>query len=462
MPYKLFFKPAEHNGALADVIPFFENGTFHLFYLYDHRNPAKYGDGISWYRICTRDFVGFVDKGLAIPAGGPDALDHCAYTGGIIRFNDTYHIFYTGHNTYIKDKDYQNECIMHAVSDDLEHWTKLPEDTFFAPEGYCAGDFRDPFVYYDSFCHNFKMLVCARPVEGNAIRKGELIRFVSDDLKNWTFEKKFYAPRAFHTHECPDMFRIGDWWYLIFSEYSDDYTTKYRMSRSPEGPWICPPDDSLDGRAYYAAKTASDGNDRFLFGWIPTRHDNSDRLPWMWGGNLAVHKLVQRTDGTLRVTAPDSVLDAFVALASAPSFSLYNKYDYGEHVVFKRTCDCFSLSFVVNAHNGSNRFGVFVNKDDSTEKAFAFTFDMNKRTVEAGIRPAFPSGEFDNYHMSRPLPEGNTFDVTMIADNDVYVIYIGGETALSARCCGVQGDGIGIFSEFSDIDVDTVTLSTLH
>lgn len=461
MPYKLFFKPAEEKGALADVIPFFEDGTYHLFYLYDHRNPAKYGDGISWYRVCTEDFIKFDDKGMAISAGSRTDLDHCAYTGGIIKFNGLYHIFYTGHNVYIKDKDYQNECIMHAVSEDLSKWTKLPDDTFFAPEGYCAGDFRDPFVYYDSFSHSFKMLICARPREGAAIRKGELIRMTSDDLKLWNFEKKFYAPHAFHTHECPDMFRIGDWWYLIFSEYSDDYTTKYRMSHSSEGPWICPADDSFDGRAYYAAKTVSDGNDRFLFGWIPTRHENSDRLPWMWGGNLAVHKIVQHADGTLGVALPESIRNAFVKHASFPSFSLYNKYDCGEKILCERMDDCFSLSFNVHTHTGCNRFGITLNKSQSDDKSFAFVFDMNNRTVEVGTRPAFPAGEYDNYHMSRPLPEGNTFDVTLIADNDIYVIYIGGEIALSSRCCNTPGKEIGIFSEFSDIDVENITISTL-
>lgn len=461
MPYKLFFKPNEKKSALADVIPFYENGAFHLFYLCDHRDPAKYGDGISWHHICTTDFTTFTDMGIAIDAGGPEQLDHCAYTGGIIKHDGLYHIFYTGHNVNIKDTDYQNECIMHATSKDLVGWTKLPEDTFFAPEGYCAGDFRDPFVYRNPDGSGFNMLICARPLSGNAVRKGELLKMSSDDLKHWKFEKNFYAPRAFHTHECPDIFNIGEWWYLLFSEYSDDYTTKYRMSRSPEGPWLCPPNDSFDGRAYYAAKTAADGTNRFLFGWIPTRTENSDKLPWMWGGNLAVHRIIQKEDGTLGVTLPETIRNIFINQTILPSFSLYNKYDCGEKQLFKRANGCFSLSFTVNVHTNSKRFGIFINKDESKDKAFAFTFDLNKRSVEAGAHPAFPAGEYDNYHMSRPLPEGNSFDITLIADNDIYIVYIGEEVALSARCCNINGDGIGIFSEFSDIDVENIKISVI-
>ena len=56
-------------------------------------------------------------------------------------------------------------------------------------------------------------------------------------------------------HEMPDLFKIGDWWYHIVTEYSDRSKMVYRMSKSLEGPWIAPKDDAFDGRAYYAGRT---------------------------------------------------------------------------------------------------------------------------------------------------------------------------------------------------------------
>jgi beta-fructofuranosidase len=38
---------------------------------------------------------------------------------------------------------------MHAVSQDLKSWTKLEENTFYAPDGYEKDDFRDPFVLFE-------------------------------------------------------------------------------------------------------------------------------------------------------------------------------------------------------------------------------------------------------------------------------------------------------------------------
>lgn len=46
-------------------------------------------------------------------------------------------------------------------------------------------------------------------------------------------------------HEMPDLFKMGDWWYLITTEYSHASTQVYRMAKSLKGPWIAPDDDAL-------------------------------------------------------------------------------------------------------------------------------------------------------------------------------------------------------------------------
>lgn len=72
-------------------------------------------------------------------------------------------------------------------------------------------------------------------------------------------------------HEMPDLFKIGDWWYHIVTEYSDRSKMVYRMSKSLEGPWIAPKDDAFDGRSYYAGRTFELNGQRILFGWVATR-----------------------------------------------------------------------------------------------------------------------------------------------------------------------------------------------
>ena len=66
----------------------------------------------------------------------------------------------------------------------------------------------------------------------------------------------------------------------------------------------------LDSRAFYAAKTASDGTNRYIWGWTPYRtgatlHDKNinvgagDGNEPNWSGALVCHKIIQHTDGTL-------------------------------------------------------------------------------------------------------------------------------------------------------------------
>ena len=70
------------------------------------------------------------------------------------------------------------------------------------------------------------------------------------------------------------LFQMGEYWYLIFSTFSDQFTTHYRIGKSPNGPWIIPEDDVFDTRSDYAIKTASDGKRRYAFGWIASKYGN--------------------------------------------------------------------------------------------------------------------------------------------------------------------------------------------
>ena len=130
------------------------------------------------------------------------------------------------------------------------------------------------------------------------MRTGRTVLFTSKDLSEWHFEGDFWAPETFTMHEMPDLFKMGDWWYLLTTEYSERSKTVYRMSHSLNGPWSAPIDDAFDGRAYYAARSCSDGEHRYLFGWAATKTGADDMNSWDWGGTFVCHEVYQRPDGT--------------------------------------------------------------------------------------------------------------------------------------------------------------------
>lgn len=460
--YQFLFRPNAQGSAAADFIPFYHDGMFHLFYLFDHRDPARFGEGIAWHKVETADLVHFHDKGEMICAGSLTSLDLCAFTGGVIRAFGQYHIFYTGHNIHIHTHGYQNECIMHAVSDDLDHWVKLPEDTFYAPEGYDSCDFRDPFVYYDKDRSLYYMLLCARSVQREAcIRTGETIRMKSSDLKHWSFDRSVYAPDAFQTHECPDLFQIGKKWYLIFSEYSDRNITRYRISDSPDGPWLKPKDDAFDGRAFYAAKTASDGENRYLFGWVPTRADDCDNGNWMWGGNLVVHQLVQNPDGTLGIKPPRSVLSLHNAQRlSIPSLSVCADTRCDVRMLLDTMPASYRLCFTAVPESGCDQFGIVFARDSVSDRAYAIRFDLSAGILSVNRFPCFPQNEFSTYMLLRPIPKSASYSIQFLVDKDIAIVYVNDRIALSVRICDTHASGLGLFVSDGSVAFSHITVFT--
>ena len=63
--YTTFYKPA--TGWVGDPMPFYENGKFHIFYLYDARNTLPTFH--PWYKVTTTDFASFADNSEIIPTG---------------------------------------------------------------------------------------------------------------------------------------------------------------------------------------------------------------------------------------------------------------------------------------------------------------------------------------------------------------------------------------------------------
>ena len=213
-----------------------------------------------------------------------------------------YHIFYTGYNRDYPALGKPSQVLMHAYSDDLVTWHKTQDALTFTPqEGYDPDDWRDPWVIRDEENDQY-LLVLGTRLQGPKTRQtGRTVKFTSKDLKNWKFEGDFWAPDLYTMHEMPDLFKIGDWWYHIVTEYSDRSKMVYRMSKSLEGPWIAPKDDAFDGRSYYAGRTFELNGQRILFGWVATKDQDDDDNNFIVAGTFMAHEVYQREDGTLGV-----------------------------------------------------------------------------------------------------------------------------------------------------------------
>lgn len=463
---EFFYKP---KGAwAADFIPFYAEGKFQLFYLLDWRDEANHGEGTPWYRLSTTDFVHFEEHGEVIPRGKKDEQDLFIFTGSAIRGRDNrYHIFYTGHNHHLGETGKPIQAVMHAVSDDLQHWEKIPGHTFFAPtDRYEKNDWRDPYVFYNEETREYNMLLAARNISGIPRRRGLTALCTSKDLVKWHVADPFYAPDEYFTHECPDLFKMGDWWYLVFSEFTDLVATRYRMSRSLQGPWITPKNDTFDGHAFYAAKTASDGKNRFIFGWNPTRSDNSDSGGWNWGGNLVVHQIHQEANGELTVRLPDTVRKAFTPMAGASQptskeivIKSPRKFEYVAAGKMPYSC---RISTVVEYDPETRYFGCMLRSSDNGEEGYFLRIETHKSRLVFDMWPRAVAETNQMVELERPLTlkPGSPVTIELLIDGNKGVVYVNNSIAMNFRAYKFPEGNWGFFvsdgtAKFRNIELAT-------
>ena len=457
--YRLY--PAPEGGYVGDTMPFVtEDGTLELYYLYDTDHNGQGYHPI--YRFTTDDLVGYADDGMMLNFGLMSDPDPALGTGSVLRDREgLYHLFYTGHND-AGNGGVGKECVMHATSADRVNWEKRPEDTFFSPEGYSRDDFRDPEVFWVEAEGRYWMLIAAR----EAKLGGVVAKYTSPDLKDWTFEGPLYAPQAQYMLECPDLFRMGDTWYLT---YSWDCVTYYAIGESMNGPFAAPEDNILDGQGlmegngfvFYAAKTAQWNGNTYLCGWLGRAGLSADSGIYQWAGNVLNHQLVQHEDGTLGVRAPETFDDYFTEDSPFQAEAVEGQAAVeGDGITLSAADGEIALADMgVRAPTMLLECDVTLGADGCAGFAFGADETWTALCLDAGRNLLHYEGyeltELDDYPpmaVTRfDFSENPVHHVTLVCENEIVVMYIDDMKALSARIGhSTNGAHIGVFAEGSD------------
>lgn len=469
-----FYRP--QNAWAADFIPLYANGEFQLFYLLDWRDRQGHGEGTPWYRISTNDFVNFKEHGEMLKRGSETDQDLYVFTGSVIQAKDQFHIFYTGHNPHLREQGKPEQGVMHAVSNDMITWTKMPAQTFFAPaDKYEKNDWRDPFVFWNPDSNEYNMLLAARHRQGIPRRRGLTALCSSKNLAEWHVREPFYSPDLYFTHECPDLFKMGDWWYLLFSEFTDKVRTRYRMSRSLKGPWITPRRDDFDGHAFYAAKSASNGKSRFLFGWNPTRSEAKDTGTWDWGGNLVVHELFQEKNGELGVKIPKSVAGAFTNKEPVEFRLGSGKINYSNGVLTLNAQETFAaavagaqpdlcrISATAKFTTDTREFGIMFRTSDDLENSYYIRIEpLNERLV-FDRWPRNRAEVTQMVELERPLKlvQNDEVNITVVIDGNKGVAYVNDTIAMNFRAYDLPAGKWGFFACDGQVAFNNIMIGTI-
>lgn len=475
----IFYKPTD--GWVGDTIPFAHDGKFYIYYLHDERKgntQDEYGYRTSWNLLITEDGVNIKDCKVVLPVGEYDDADYACYTGSVIEGNDgQFHMFYTAQNNY-NPKYHRDgkplQYVAHAISTDLINWEKLPELTFGADESiYEPFDWRDPFVFYNEDEKCFDMLLAAR-LRGASEKNGGCVGLCrSYDLIHWEAKEPFYNPESYMTHECPDLFKLGNKWYLVYSTFSEKFVTHYRMSDKLSGPWTSPIEDTFDGRAFYAAKTAQVGDKRMAFAWVPTKRGESDFGQYEWGGNFIAHEINQTTDNKLTVKPADGLINMFNKEAVNEKINKVEIENFeGEksYVIngMKETC---MIEAVIEFSEGVRSFGIGLRQDSALANGYYLRFEPFYNRIVADMWPRRISGVNQWYvdgdkpfmiELERPFDykslKDNKVYIRVVADGSIICLYVNNTTALTMRAYNMKRTNWGFFVKDGSIRVSDIHL----
>jgi beta-fructofuranosidase len=291
--------------------------------------------------------------------------------------------------------------------------------------------------------------------------------------------------------ECPDIFKMGDWWYIVYSEaYKASWSRKVKYMMAPtfeelkacfNDPGANWPKDGhegvLDSRAFYAGKTASNGTDRYIWGWCPYRRGSTlfeknvnvgaDGEP-EWAGALVCHKIIQHADGTLTLGEVPAMAgkynkDVNLTVMASNGYSDNTLTGDDAYVLYNRLGTCNHLSFTITTSNNWDKFGISFVRDTDSEKYYTLVVNPeNENTRKVNFEEEGPAGKgfvegIDGYNFNRPTD--NKYNIDIYTDNSVLVMYINDVCAYTQRIYGIQKNCWSINNYGGSVTISDVKVS---
>lgn len=232
------------------------HGQYHAFF--QHYPYAPHWDQMHWGHAVSDDLIHWQELPIALYPDMKYENDGGCFSGSAIEIDGRLYLFYTS----VSHEMGQTQSV--AWSDDGVHFTKYEGNPIILKNPLGFPDFRDPKV--TSIDGTYYMVVGTGNVDS-----GKVLLFTSDDLLHWSYVSVLFEGADYaHCIECPDFFKMGDRYVLMFSkintterstifvvgDFEEGKLVNYTISR-PE--W---------GQDFYAPQTFVDGERRIMIGWM--------------------------------------------------------------------------------------------------------------------------------------------------------------------------------------------------
>jgi beta-fructofuranosidase len=456
-----YFKPSNPEHFVGDCMPFSHDGVFHLYYLLDWNHHQALGGkgGHQWAHASTRDLVHWEHHELAVPLGATGEIDDGSICTGSMFFHEgVYYAFYAARTV---SRDGERICL--ATSDDGVRLHKhTPRPLFPVPPGYSARSFRDPTVFRGPEDGLFHMLVTScQDAPGLGDHAGCLAHMVSTDLLHWEPLPPFVAGLfgrldGWQAPECPDYFRWGSHYYILYGNCRDG-RTHYLVSDAWNGPWRSPLVDAFDSPMLKVMKTAAFGDARRIgAAFVGCRSGPADDAGVLYAGNAVFRELVQHVDGSLGTKWPAEMAIPTgeplragvgdVTLDTDRSAAVLPDVPPNAAIAFRVEAGGAGAAGAVAA-DGAATFGVHLRGLSAAEPGYELRFRPGAGEVSLGRagRPPESAANWSFARLANMTGLSGRFGVEIVLKDDLIDVCIDRRQTLCLRLGEIRGRRMALF-----------------
>jgi beta-fructofuranosidase len=366
-----YWEPRGYNTFVGDCMPFYHDGVFRLYYLFDRRHhTSKWGMGAHQFaHISSKDLVHWDYHPLSLPI--TEQWECSLGTGCIVYHEGSYHEYYIHHGKrgYFADAPNMRETILSAIGTDGINFTKNPDPV--VPIDYREFGDVNPDVLLDPSGKRFYMSISGWKV------------FTSTDFNKWEETKELSSPQDIPRWICCSYFDWNGWYYFAGCGM-------YRMSKEPLGPgwsWIEPSNPATQEGLGVPKIAAFTGNRYLMVGFLGRGY----------GGEAVFRELVQHEDGTLGTKFPPEMIPAYGDPLNLPFLATTEKVSTrnGKAIninasdgfvfgIFEQVPNNVRITLKVKPKPNAQSFGLCFRGDGDYESGCELRFEPPRQRVQYG------------------------------------------------------------------------------
>ncbi len=437
--------PFDPNAAI------FWKGRYHLMYIMQTEK------GHCWAHVSSTDLVHWRHHSLALEPGGGDTG---IYSGGaFVDMNGTPTITYWGLG------DEGGICLATSTDDDLENWTKCPDNPVILQQefGLSVGEDGQPYGVADPsqiwirdgryYLMTGNLLVLnkyGRGEEAIEEHKGDTTYlFVSDDLINWEYLHPFYESDRRWTDEseddmCPDFFPLGDRHMLLFishnlgcqyyiGRYEDDHFYPELHERMT---WV-------DASFFAPESLGDDKGRRIMWAWIHDCRSRESCEANGWSGTMSLPRVLSLGDDkTLRMAPPEEL----ELLRYNPREPVSVTVPADGQVSLDDACgDTIELEIEMTADDAV-QYGVVVCRSAGGEEQTEVYYDATEKKLKIDTTRSSLGTEGPKSVEAGPLAlaPGEPLRLRVFVDRSVVEVFANDRQAVTRRIYTTREDSVGV------------------